>query len=473
MHTYTQHYIDGTFCDPSIPSPAIDVFDASTEQKIGSVPVSSADDVARAVRAAQRALVEWSASTPLFRRELIGKIHDGLVAQKEQIAQTIASEVGTPITRSRAIQLGLAINGLKGFMDLLESYSFTHPLGTVQVLKEPIGVVAAITPWNYPLHQIVCKLGAALAAGCTVVLKPSEIAPLNAFQLATIIHNSGLPNGVFNLVSGTGPTVGEALCSQPGVDMISFTGSTRAGKRVATLAAEGLKKVSLELGGKGPFIVLEDADFSKAIPRGVDQCFLNSGQTCSALTRMLVPRAKQAEAVALAVEHAQKQRVGVASDESMQLGPLITHTQWQRVQHFIQQGIDSGAKLATGGLGKPEGLQTGHFCKPTVFFDVSNDSAIAREEIFGPVLCIIPYDSVEQAVELANDSPYGLGGGVWGGDIETAKSLAKRLRLGTVYVNNGKYSIGAPFGGVKHSGYGREAGVYGLEEFLVAKALYL
>jgi acyl-CoA reductase-like NAD-dependent aldehyde dehydrogenase len=478
-HLFKQHYINGEFCDPDHSAlttdagGAIDVHDASTEQLVGSVALASSRDVDRAVRAAAEAGPSWAITTVPERQAYLRAIAAGLEARRESLAKMIASEVGTPITRARAIQLGLPIAGFRAFADLLDTVSFEHTIGTALVLKEPVGVVAAITPWNYPLHQIACKLGAALAAGCTVVLKPSELAPLNAFVLAEVIHEVGLPKGVFNMLCGPGATVGEALCAHPLVDMISFTGSTRAGKQVSTIAAQRVKKVALELGGKGPFLLLPDADLSKAVPRGVDLCFLNSGQTCSALTRMFVHRSQYDLAVQLACEHAQKQRVGSAHDEQSQLGPLISRSQWERVQRYIADAIADGATVAEGGLGKPDGLSVGHFCKPTVLANVHNEMTIAREEVFGPVLSILRYDTVDEAIALANDSSYGLGGGVWAESIDAAKSVAKRLRLGTVYLNSGRYVLGAPFGGVKQSGYGREGGQYGLDEFLLTKAMYL
>ncbi|MBV1892433.1 MAG: aldehyde dehydrogenase family protein, partial [Ilumatobacteraceae bacterium] len=340
-------------------------------------------------------------------------------------------------------------------------------------VKEPVGVVGAITPWNYPLHQIVCKLGGALAAGCTFVLKPSEIAPLNAFILAEIVHEVGLPAGVFNLVSGTGAVVGEAISSHAGIDMVSFTGSTAAGKRVAAAGAGTVKRVALELGGKSANIVLDDADFETVISKGVFSCYLNSGQTCIAHTRMLVPNSRYDEAVALAAAAADATEVGSPSDEGMHLGPLISQTQWDRVQSYIQKGVDEGAVIAAGGLGKPEGRETGYFVKPTVLANVTNDMTVAQEEIFGPVLSIIGYEDDDDAVGIANDSPYGLSGAVWSADQDRALAIARRIRTGTIDVNGGSFNISAPFGGYKQSGYGRENGAYGVEEFLQTKSIQL
>jgi aldehyde dehydrogenase (NAD+) len=341
------------------------------------------------------------------------------------------------------------------------------------VVREPIGVVGAITPWNYPLHQIVNKTAPALAAGNTVVLKPSEITPLDAFILAEVIDSAGLPAGVFNLVTGTGPVVGEAIASHPDVDMVSFTGSTRAGKRVTELGAETVKRVHLELGGKSANVILDDADLNAVVPGAVTfGCYLNSGQTCSALTRMLVPRGKQAEAVAIAKATAEGITVGPGSSDAM-LGPLVSATQRDRVRGYIQKGIDEGATLVTGGVDAPEGLDTGYFVKPTIFSDVTSDMTIAQEEIFGPVLVIMPYDSEDEAVEIANSTIYGLAGGVQSADLERAKAFARRLRTGQVEVNGGGFNIQAPFGGYKQSGNGRELGKFGLEEFTEIKSMQL
>jgi aldehyde dehydrogenase (NAD+)/betaine-aldehyde dehydrogenase len=340
-------------------------------------------------------------------------------------------------------------------------------------VREPIGVVGCITPWNYPLHQIAAKVAPALAAGCTVVLKPSEVAPLNAFILAEVIDEVGLPAGVFNLVTGTGPVVGEAIAAHPGVDMVSFTGSTRAGKRVSELAAQNVKPVALELGGKSPNVILDDADLEKAVADGVVKAFLNSGQTCSALTRMLVPRDKLADVERIAVTAAETYTPGDSMAEGTRLGPLVSAAQRERVRGYIQKGIDEGATLLTGGVDAPEGLDKGFFVRPTVFSNVRNDMTIAQEEIFGPVLSIIPYDSEDEAVELANDTIYGLAGGVWSGDAERAKRVARRIRSGQVEVNGGAFNPMAPFGGYKQSGHGREYGKFGLEEFLEVKAMQL
>jgi acyl-CoA reductase-like NAD-dependent aldehyde dehydrogenase len=353
----------------------------------------------------------------------------------------------------------------------LSEFQFEEKIGNALVVKEPVGVVGCITPWNFPLHQVVIKVASALAAGCTVVLKPSEVAPLTAFVLTEIIDQVGLPAGVFNLVSGFGSVVGEAIAAHPDVDMISFTGSTRAGKRVSELAARSVKRVSLELGGKSANIILEDADFEKAVANGVGNCYFNSGQTCSALTRMLVPKSRHDEAVAIARRVSEGFSVGDPREGKFKLGPLVSATQRERVLDYIKKGIDEGATLVTGGVDMPEGATKGYFVRPTVFANVKNNMTIAQEEIFGPVLSIIPFEDEDDAVRIANDTIYGLSGGVWSGDVERAKSVARRLRTGQVEINGGKFNPMAPFGGFKQSGHGRELGKYGLDEFLEVKAM--
>jgi acyl-CoA reductase-like NAD-dependent aldehyde dehydrogenase len=360
---------------------------------------------------------------------------------------------------------------MAGFSQVAADYNFTETIGTSEVIKEPVGVVVCITPWNYPLHQVVLKVAPALAAGCTVVVKPSELAPLSAFILAEVIDDVGLPPGVFNLVTGTGPEVGEALVAHPEVDMISFTGSTRAGRRISEVAAPMVKRVALELGGKSPNVILEDADLQSAITTGIMGCYLNSGQTCTALTRMIVPRSKLEEVERIAKEVAETYTPGDPFDANTRLGPLVSAQQQERVRGYIKNGIEEGAKLVTGGPEQPEGLDKGYFVKPTVFSDVSNDMTIAQEEIFGPVLSIIPYDDEEEAVRIANDTIYGLAAAVMSSDAEHAKAVAKRIRAGQVQINAGGFNPNAPFGGYKQSGKGREAGKYGLEEFLEIKAL--
>jgi acyl-CoA reductase-like NAD-dependent aldehyde dehydrogenase len=465
-------YIDGAWV-PSTGTGTIEVIDASTEQVIGTIPAGTAEDVDRAAKAAAAAFETWSQTSKDERAKYIQAIAEGLEARSAEIAETISRELGMPIMYANLIQAGLPTSNAKAHVQILEDFPFEEQVGNSLIVREPIGVVGCITPWNYPLHQVVNKVMPALAAGCTVVLKPTEVTPFASYIFAEIIDSAGLPPGVFNLVMGTGPVVGEAIASHPLVDMVSFTGSTRAGKRVSELASETIKRVALELGGKSANVFLDDADFAAAVPPGVQfGCFLNSGQTCSALTRMVVPRDKQDEVIALAKEKAEAIRVGPA-DSDADLGPLVSATQRDRVRGYIQKGIDEGATLVTGGAEPPEGLDTGYFVRPTIFADVTKDMTIAQEEIFGPVLCIMPYDSEEEAVEIANSTVYGLAGGVQSGDAERAKAFARKMRTGQVDINGGGFNILAPFGGYKQSGNGRELGKYGFEEFLEVKSMQL
>jgi len=472
MLDHDKIYIDGAWV-PSEGTTTIPVVNAGTEEVMGSVPNGTSADVDRAVAAARAAFDGWSSTDVEERQKYMVRIQEGLAARTPEIAEVIAGEVGMPITWSGMIQAGLPAGNMATYASLLENFEFEEKIGNSLVVKEPVGVVGCITPWNYPLHQIVCKIGGAFAAGCTVVLKPSEVAPLNAYILAEIIHDTGLPPGVFNMVMGEGPVVGEAIAAHPDVDMVSFTGSTRAGRQVAATAAGTIKRVALELGGKSANIVLDDADFADVIPKGVFACYLNSGQTCTAHTRMLVPNSRYDEAVDIAAAAVSATQVDDPTAEGMHLGPVISQAQWDRVQSYIQKGIDEGARVVAGGLGKPEGHEKGYFVKPTVFADVTNDMTIAQEEIFGPVLSIIGYDDDDDAVRIANDSPYGLAGGVWSASDERAMSVARRMRTGAVDVNGGGFNIAAPFGGYKQSGYGRENGPYGIEEFLQTKSLQL
>ncbi|TMH97956.1 MAG: aldehyde dehydrogenase family protein [Betaproteobacteria bacterium] len=466
-------FIGGRWVAPS-GSEMIDVHNAGTGEVMGRVPAGNAKDVDAAVAAARGALDRWSATSPGVRSELLEKISAGLKARADELAKTIAQEVGMPLKLAGRIQAGLPIANFANFAKLLKEFVFEERVGNSLVVREPVGVVAAITPWNYPLHQIALKVAPALAAGCTVVLKPSEIAPFNAFILAEAIEAAGLPQGVFNLVTGFGANAGEALVKHRDVDMISFTGSTRAGKRISELAAQSVKRVALELGGKSASVILDDADLATAVKGTVNGCYLNSGQTCTALTRMLVPDSLYQEAARIAAEVAKSFTVGDPLAETTRLGPLSSQAQLERVRGYIRKGLQEGAELLAGGAEPPEGVPPGgYYVKPTVFGRVSNDMTIAREEIFGPVLSIIPYQDEEDAVRIANDTVYGLAGAVWSRDDARAQRVARRIRAGQVDVNGGAFNMNAPFGGFKQSGHGREAGVYGLEEFLEYKSLQL
>jgi len=400
-------------------------------------------------------------------------VAEALGARMDDLADLITHEVGMPRILSQLVQVGLPLNSFASAAQVAADFTWEQTIGNSLIVREPIGVVGCITPWNYPLHQIAAKVAPALAAGCTVVVKPSEVAPLNAFVLAEIMDEVGVPAGVFNLVTGFGPVVGEAIAAHKDVDMVSFTGSTRAGKRVTEVAAGTVKRVALELGGKSANVILPDADLATAVPDGLNKCYMNSGQTCSALTRMLVPRDKLGEVEELARTAAESFTPGDPFDGASRIGPLVSAAQRDRVRGYIDKGLGEGARLVTGGADAPDGLERGFFVAPTVFSDVTRDMTIAREEIFGPVLVIIPYDSEDEAVEIANDTDYGLAGGVWSGDPEHAKAVARRLRTGQVEVNGGSFNPGAPFGGYKQSGNGREFGSFGLEEFLEVKAMQL
>jgi acyl-CoA reductase-like NAD-dependent aldehyde dehydrogenase len=476
--TYDKIYIDGAWV-PSAGSGSIDVFDSSNGEVIAQIPDGTGDDVDKAVQAARAAFDGWSRTSPEERAKFCTRIGEGLAGRMDEIATVITREAGMPKWLSSIVQAGLPINSFNTAAQLAESYEYEQTVGNSLVVKEPVGVVGAITPWNYPLHQIAAKVAYAMAAGCTVVLKPSEVAPVDAFILAEVIHDAGLPAGVFNLVTGTGPVVGEAIAAHPGVDMVSFTGSTRAGRRVAEVASQTLKRVALELGGKSANVLLDDLDdagFEKAVRDGIGKAYINSGQTCTALTRMLVPADRVADAERIAADEVEtKFQPKDPFAEGAMLGPLSSRAQVERVTGYIQKGIDEGARLVTGGPERPEGegLSDGYFVKPTVFSDVRNDMTIAQEEIFGPVLSIIAYQDEDDAATIANDSAYGLSGGVWSADGERAKAFARRIRTGQIEINGGAFNPNAPFGGYKNSGYGREYGSHGFEEFLEIKSMQL
>jgi aldehyde dehydrogenase (NAD+) len=451
----------------------IDVHESGTGEVMAEVAETTELDIDRAVQAAAAAYPAWSATPPTERADYLEAISRGIAERTEELARSIAREVGTPIRHSRAIQVGNPIQIIAGTTRAIRDFQFQEEIGNVLVVCEPAGVVAAITPWNYPLQQVVAKVAPALAAGCTVVLKASEVAPLTAFMLAEIADAVGLPGGVLNVLTGTGSTAGEGLVSHPLVDLISFTGSTRAGRRISQLAAETVTPLTLELGGKSASVLLPDADIEKAAKFAVYNAFLNAGQTCTALTRLLVPQADQERAVAVAVDTALKLGLGDPLDESTRLGPLASQAQLERVRGYIRQGIAEGARLVTGGAESPQGLDRGYFVAATVFADVRPEMTIAQEEIFGPVLSVIPYRDETEALEIANGTRYGLAGAVWSGDQDRAVAFARRLQAGTIEVNGGAFNLSAPFGGVKQSGHGREFGRYGLAEFLVAKSLQL
>ncbi len=465
-------YIGGEWVEPRGSEP-IEVVNSTTEEVMGTVPACSPEDADRAVAAARGAFDSWSRTSREKRAGYLTAIAAGLGERAEEIAATITQELGMPLTLSQMIQVGLPTSQFAAMPKLMEEVAWEEEIGNSRVFREPVGVLGAITPWNYPLNQIAAKVAPALAAGCTVVLKPSEVTPLNAFLLAEVIDDAGVPAGVFNLLSGTGPVVGEAIAAHPGVDMVSFTGSTRAGKRVSELASATVKPVAMELGGKSPNVILDDADLAQAVPDGVAKCFLNSGQTCSALTRMLVPREKLAEAEQIATASAEAFTPGDPFEASTRLGPLVSDVQRERVRGHIRRGEVEGAKLLTGGAEAPEGLDRGYFVRPTVFSEVAPEMTIAQEEIFGPVLAIQPYDGEDDALRIANDSAYGLAGGVWSGDRERAIAFAHRIRTGQIEINGGAYNPLAPFGGYGQSGHGRENGRYGLEELLQVKSLQL
>jgi aldehyde dehydrogenase (NAD+) len=464
------HIIAGAQVDTA--SDWIEVVNPATEDVIASIPAGTAADVDAAVAAAVAAFPAWSARPVEQRLALVAKIADGLAQRGDRIAATITAEMGSPITFSRRVQAGLPVATSAGIVRVFEEgYSLVEEIGNSLVVREPIGVVGAITPWNYPLHQIVAKVVPALAAGNTVVLKPSEIAPLTANILATVLAEAGVPDGVVNVVHGTGPVVGEAIAAHPDVDMISFTGSTRAGRRVSVLAAETIKRVALELGGKSANVLLDDADFDRAVKVGLANAYVNGGQTCTAWTRMLVPAGRHDEVVALAVATAAKYTVGDPTSEATRIGPMSSAAQLDRVRGYIRTGIAEGATLACGGAEPVDGFDRGHYVRPTVFAGVRKDMTIAQEEIFGPVLAILPYTDEDDAVAIANSTIYGLAGAVFSASTDRALAVAGRLRTGQVDINGGGFNPVAPFGGYRQSGNGRELGRFGLEEFTEVKSI--
>ena len=470
MHEREHLYIGGSWVEP-IGDGSIDVINPATEERIGSVPVASNDDVDAAVEAAQGAFEYWSGTSVEERADFLNRLSAAIKDRSEELAQLITSEVGTPIDYSRMAMVGTPRVVTRSYAKILDDFIWEEEVRNSLVVKEPIGVVAMITPWNFPLHQIIGKVAPAIAAGCTMVLKPSKEAPLNAFVFADILDEIGLPDGVFNLVSGHGRDIGETMSSHPGVDMVSFTGSTNAGVRVSELAAPSVKRVTLELGGKSANIILDDADIPRAAASSIYACFGNSGQECSALTRLIVPEEHRDEVVEVISSKMERYSVGDPMDESSRCGPLVSKRQQESVSSFISSGIEEGATLVAGGEGMPDGLESGYYVRPTVFADVTPEMTVFQEEIFGPVLSITTYSSEQEAVELANLSEYGLSGGGWSSDEDRAMRIARMMRTGQVSINGGAFNVTAPFGGYKRSGLGRELGVHGLEEFLEIKSI--
>ncbi len=467
MREYLKFYIDGQWCDPVEPR-TLDVENPTTEQVCGRIAIGSAADVDRAVEAARKAFTAWSQSTRAERLEVLGAI--GIEYQKRaaDLAEAVTEEMGAPASLAAGPQVNMGLGHLTTAIDVLKSFQFEEQRGSTLVVKEPIGVCGLITPWNWPINQIACKVFPALATGCTMVLKPSEVAPFSAQIFTEIIDAAGVPAGVYNLVYGDGPGVGVALSSHPDIDMVSFTGSTRAGIDVARNAAHSVKRVTQELGGKSPNIILDDDDFAKSVAAGVTAMMLNSGQSCNAPSRMLVPTARKDEAAAIAREVASQVAVGDPGNKKA-IGPVASKAQFEKIQGLIQKGIDEGATVVVGGTGRPEGFDAGYYVKPTVFADVTNDMTIAREEIFGPVLCILGYDDLDDAVDIANDTEYGLAGYVSAADLDAARAVARRIRAGSVAINHA-FDLNAPFGGYKRSGNGREWSGFGFDEYLEIKA---
>jgi len=468
--TYNKFYINGEWVEPA-GRETIDVINPATEEAFATISMGTAEDVDAAAKAARAAFPAWSQSSVEERKTVLQKIMAGIQARAGDLAAAITSEMGAPVGLANAAQVPSGLGHFAAVLPVLENYKFQETRGSTLIVKEAAGVCGFITPWNWPLNQIACKVAPALAAGCTIVLKPSEVAPINAYILAEIIDECGLPPGVFNLVNGDGPNVGAAISAHPEVDVVSFTGSTRAGREVARAAADGIKRVTQELGGKSANIILDDtADFGKAVFSGVLNCFGNSGQSCNAPTRMLVPKARMGEAIESAKAAAAKAVVGDPNSEGTSLGPVVSELQFNKINALIEAGIKEGAELIAGGPGRPDGLDKGYFIKPTVFANVTNDMTIAREEVFGPVLTIIGYEDDADAIAIANDTEYGLSGYI-SGEPAHAQQIALQIRTGMVHINGAPLDISAPFGGYKKSGNGREWGLEGFEEYLETKAM--
>jgi len=470
MFEYTKFYINGQWVDPVTPR-TLEVLDPSTEEACATISLGSEADVDLAVAAAKNAFETFSQTSVDERVAMLERMAEIFQRRIGEIAEAIRLEMGAPIKLASTAQAYAGLGHITEAAKILKTYSFTEDLGPHRVVKEPIGVCGLITPWNWPLNQVSCKVAPALAVGCTMVLKPSEIAPLSAYLYAEIMDEAGIPPGVFNLVNGDGPTVGEALSRHPDVDMMSFTGSTRAGSLVAQNAAPTVKRVTQELGGKSPNIILDDADLEAAVTRGVMHMYNNTGQSCNAPSRMLVPRSLLSQAEEIAAKVTEGVVMGPTASESTTMGPVISKIQWDKIQGLIESGIVEGAKVVCGGPGLPDGIDRGYYVRPTVFSDVSNDMTIAQQEIFGPVLVMIPYDTEEEAIRIANDTPYGLAGYVQSGDLEHARRVASKIRAGNVHINGASAGLDVPFGGYKQSGNGREWGAHGFTDYLEIKAI--
>ncbi len=470
MREYTQFYINGEWVDPAVPS-QLDVINPANEEVCAHISMGSEEDVNRAVAAAKAAFVSFSRTSVAERVELLESCAEVYQKHYNDMADAIREEMGAPQSLAAGGQAFCGLGHLQEAAKVLKTFSFQEDMGDSRIFKEPIGVCGLITPWNWPVNQIGCKVAPALAVGCTMVLKPSEVAPLSAYLWTQIMHEAGVPAGVFNMINGDGPVVGTALSRHPDVDMMSFTGSTRAGTLVAQNAAPTVKRVAQELGGKSPNIILNDVDLEAAVTRGVMHMYNNTGQSCNAPSRMLVPADKLAAAEAIAAKVTESVVVGDPTAEGTTMGPVVSEVQFNKIQDLIQAGIDEGARLVAGGVGRPEGIETGYFIKPTVFSGVNNEMTIAREEIFGPVLAMIPYDTLEEAIDIANDTPYGLAGYVQGNNAEETRAVSARIRAGNIHINGKDGGFGVPFGGYKQSGNGREWGAHGFTDFLEIKAV--
>jgi aldehyde dehydrogenase (NAD+) len=470
MRVYDKFYINGEWVDPVTPK-TLDVINPANEQVCATISIGSAADVDKAAAAARAAFASFGRSSREERIAILASIIEIYQKRFNDVADAISEEMGAPTQLAVEAQAASGLGHIATALEILQSYEFEEMAGNSRIIKEPIGVCGMITPWNWPMNQITCKVAPALAVGCTVILKPSEVAPLSGYLFTEILHEAGVPAGVYNMINGDGPGVGTAISSHPEVDMVSFTGSTRAGSLVAQNAAPSIKRVTQELGGKSPNILLDDVDLEAAVTRGVTHMYNNTGQSCNAPSRMLVPRAKLAEAAAIAAKVTESVVVGDPKAEGTTMGPVVSEVQFNKIQGLIQAGIDEGATLVCGGVGRPEGLEHGFFIKPTVFSDVTNDMTIAKEEIFGPVLVMMPYDSIEEAITVANDTPYGLAGYVQGNNMDEVMDVASQIRAGNININGGSGDLHTPFGGYKQSGNGREWGAHGFTDYLEVKAL--